>query len=522
MKRKIFIYDTTLREGAQSARVTYTVEDKLAIAKKLDELGVDYIEGGWPVRGVNEKEFEFFRKAPFLKLQNAKICAFGSTRRVGNKPKDNLILNSLLEANTPVITIFGKCWDLHVVKVLSTTLEENLNMIRESVNYLKSRKKEVIFDAEHFFDGYSANPEYAMKCLKAAQEAGADCITACDTNGGTVVDEMDAVTKVITSSIKIPLGCHIHNDSGLAVANSLIAVNNGFTQVQGTMNGFGERCGNADLASVIPILSIKMGYETIPAKSMKKLTQTSYYLYERVNIPPDDKQPFVGKNAFAHKAGVHANAVMKAAESYEHMNPEIIGNERLMLMSDQAGVSTLVHKAREIGIKLEKDDPRTKEMIAKLKKLESQGYEFEGADASLRLFILKNTSKVNEFFKLLNYRVIVEDRGGEMYDEATVKIDVNGVPEHAAAEGNGLVNALDNALRKALKRFYKKLEDVRLVDYKVRVIEGSSGTSAKVKVFIESSDTTDSWTTVGVSQDIIEASWLALKDSVEYKLLKNR
>jgi 2-isopropylmalate synthase len=518
---KIFIYDTTLREGAQSARISYTTEDKLSIAKKLDELGVDYIEGGWPVKDVNEKEFEFFRQVKKLKLKQAKIAAFGSTRRVKSRAKDDLILNSLLEAETPVVTIFGKSWDLHVEKVLNTTLEENLDMIRESVAFLKSKNKEVVYDAEHFFDGYKANPDYALKTLLAAQEAGADSIVPCDTNGGVTVSEMDNITKEVRRRINTVLGAHIHNDSGLAVANSLIAVNNGFTHVQGTMNGFGERCGNADLASVIPILSVKMGYLTIPPKNLKKLTETAYFFYERVNFPPDDRQPFVGKNAFAHKAGVHANAVMKVAASYEHMDPEIIGNERLMLMSDQAGVSTLVHKAREIGIKLSKDDPRTRELIVKIKKLESQGFEFEGADASLRLFILKNTSKVREFFKLISYRVIAEDRGGELYDEATIKIDVNGTSEHAAAEGNGPVNALDNALRKALKRFYKTLGDVRLVDYKVRVIEGSSGTSAKVKVFIESADSAGSWTTVGVSENIIEASWLALKDSVEYKLLKN-
>jgi 2-isopropylmalate synthase len=518
---KIFIYDTTLREGAQSAKITYTVEDKISIAKKLDELGVDYIEGGWPVKDVNEKEFEFFRQAKKLDLKHSKIAAFGSTRRVKKKAREDVILNSLLLADTKTITIFGKSWDLHVEKVLNTTLDENIDMIRESIDYLKSKKKEVIYDAEHFFDGFKANPDYAMKCILAAQEAGADAIVPCDTNGGATIQDMEKITREVKSRIKTALGAHFHNDSGLAVANSLVAVANGFNQVQGTMNGFGERCGNADLASIIPILSLKMGYLTIPQKNLKKLTETAYFFYERVNIPPDDRQPFVGKNAFAHKAGVHANAVLKVASSYEHMNPEVIGNERIMLMSDQAGVSTLVHKAREIGIKLTKEDPRTRELIVKIKKLESEGFEFEGADASLRLFILKNTSKVKELFKLLSYRVIVEERGGELYDEATIKIEVDGVAEHTASEGNGPVNALDNALRKALKRFYRAIGDVRLVDYKVRVIEGSTGTSAKVKVFIESADNTDSWTTVGVSENIIEASWFALKDSVEYKLLKN-
>ncbi|MCE5299933.1 MAG: citramalate synthase [Spirochaetia bacterium] len=522
MEKKIFIYDATLREGAQNARVAFTTEDKIAIARKLDALGVDYIEGGWPLKGVNDGDFDFFRAFKNKPLKIAKLAAFGSTRRVGNKVQNDATLNSLLDAQTPVVTIFGKSWDMHVLKVLNTTPDENIRIISESVAYLKSKKREVIYDAEHFFDGYKANPEYAMKCLLAAQSAGADCITLCDTNGGTTVAEMEKISRIARNSVKIRLGAHMHNDSGLAVANSLVAVDSGFDDVQGTMNGWGERCGNADLASLIPILSLKYGCLTIPPQNMVKLTETSHYLYERVNVTPVDSQPFVGKNAFAHKAGVHANAVMKVSYAYEHMNPELVGNERLMLMSTQAGVSTLIHKAHEIGVRLAKDDPKTKELIVKIKKLESEGYEFEGADASLRLFILKNTSKVKEFFKLIGYKVIVEDYDGRLSDEAAIKIEVDGAVEHCVSEGNGPVNALDNALRKALKKFYKKIEDVRLVDYKVRVIEGAEGTSAKVKVFIESSDNKDVWTTVGVSENIIEASWLALKDSVEYKLLKEK
>jgi 2-isopropylmalate synthase len=521
-KKKIFIYDSTLREGSQSAKISYSVEDKLLVAKKLDEIGVDYIEGGWPVRGVNEKEFEFFRKVKKLKLKRAKIAAFGSTRRVKNTVKNDPILNSLLEAETPVITIFGKSWDLHVLKVLNTTPEENLKLIRESVEYLKSKKKEVVYDAEHFFDGYKNNPQYAMACIKAAQEAGADCIALCDTNGGATVEEMNAVTLTIREEIECQLGVHLHNDSGLAIANSLIAVKNGYTQVQGTMNGFGERTGNADLTAVIPLLSIKMGYETIPDKCLKKLTEASHYLYEVANMTPDDRQPFVGKNAFAHKAGVHANAVLKIKESYEHMNPELVGNERQILISDQAGVSSLMHKAAELGFNLHKDDPKTREFMVKIKKLESEGYEFENADASLKLFLKKNLTQYKKFFDLAGLRVISEDRSGELFSEATIKIKVGAVLEHTAAEGAGPVNALDNALRKALVTFYPQVSEMRLVDYKVRVIEGNAGTGARVRVLIESADKSDVWTTVGVSENIIEASWLALVDSVEYKLMKGK
>lgn len=521
-KKKIFIYDSTLREGSQSAKISYSTEDKLLIAKRLDEIGVDYIEGGWPVKGVNEKEFEFFRGVKKLKLKNAKVAAFGSTRRVKNTVKDDVILNSLLAAETPVVTIFGKSWDLHVTKVLNTTLEENIKLIKESVDYLKSKKKEVVYDAEHFFDGFKNNPEYAMECLKAAEAAGADCIALCDTNGGCTVEEMDRITAAVAEEINCQLGVHLHNDSGLALANSLVAVKNGYTHVQGTMNGFGERTGNADLTAVIPILSVKMNYATIPLKNMAKLTEASRYLYEVANMAPDDRQPFVGKNAFAHKAGVHANAVLKVKESYEHMAPELVGNERQILISDQAGVSSLMHKAAELGFKLGKDDPKTREFMVKIKKLESEGYEFENADASLKLFLKKNLSNYKKFFELAGLRVIVEERGGELFSEATIKIRVGGVLEHTAAEGEGPINALDNALRKALVTFYPQISEMRLVDFKVRVIEGSEGTGAKVRVLIESSDKKDVWSTVGVSENIIEASWIALVDSVEFKLLKDK
>jgi 2-isopropylmalate synthase len=521
-KRKIFIYDTTLRDGSQSAKINYSLEDKLMITRKLDELGVDYIEGGWPMKGVNEKDFEYFKRVKKLDLKCARVAAFGSTRRARNRVQDDATLNSLLESGTKTVTIFGKSWSLHVEKVLGISLAENLNIIRESVAYLKDNKREVIFDAEHFFDGFKENPEYALKCLMAAEEAGADCICLCETNGGAMVNEVDDITKAVMKEIKRPLGIHTHNDSELAVANSLVALANGFSHLQGTMNGFGERAGNANLVSIIPSLTLKMGMETIPAKNLKKLTEVSRFVYEVANITPDDRQPFVGKNAFAHKAGVHANAVLKESRAYEHMEPELVGNTRQILISDQAGASSLMFKAKQLGFDLHKDDPKTKDLIIKIKKLEQEGYEFDGADASLELFLKKNMHKHRTFFDLEGLRVIVEDRNGEMYSEATIKIKVNGQFEHTAAEGNGPVNALDQALRKALIKFYPRVGDMHLIDYKVRVLEGSLGTNANVRVLIESSDKKDVWTTVGVSENIIQASWLALVDSVEYKLLKNK
>jgi len=521
MSKKIFVYDTTLRDGAQAAKISLTADDKLVIAKKLDELGVDYIEGGWPVKGVNEKDLDFFKKAKKLKLKNAKLVSFGSTRRVKNNVHQDPFLNTLLEADTPAITIFGKTWDLHVLKVLNTTHEENLKIIKESVEYLKNRKKEIIFDAEHFFDGFRENPEYALMCLKAAEEGGADWITLCDTNGGTTVSEMDRITKNVVENIDIPLGIHTHNDSELAVANSVIAVNNGITQVQGTMNGFGERCGNANLVSILPILTLKMDYETIPKKNFKKLTETAHFVYEIANITPNDSQPFVGKNAFSHKAGVHADAVMKEQTSYEHIAPVEVGNQRQILMSDQAGMASLLYKAGKLGIRLKREDEKTKELIVAIKKKEAAGFEFEGADASLELFIKNHISGKKQSFELEGYKVIVEEHRGEIFTEATVKIKVKGEVAHTVAEGNGPVNALDYALRKAISKFYKKIDEIRLVDFKVRVIEGSSGTGAKVKVFIESSDKSDVWTTVGVSENMIEASWMALVDSMEYKIMKD-
>jgi len=522
MLKKIYIYDTTLRDGQQAANINFTIADKLLITKKLDWFGIDYIEGGWPMKGVNTKDFEFFKEVKKLKLKNSKIVAFGSTRRLKNKVKDDEILNSLLEVDTEVITIFGKAWTLHVEKVLGATLDGNLKIIRESIQYLKDHKKEVIFDPEHFFDGFKENQEYAIKCLKEAEKAGADWIVLCDTNGGTLPDEIGEIVKKVAQEIKTPLGIHAHNDSGVAVANSLIAVENGATQVQGTINGFGERTGNANLISIIPALSLKKKYITVPEKNFKNLKELANYVYEVANIVPDDKQPYVGKNAFSHKAGVHANAVMKITRAYEHIEPASIGNMRQILLTGQAGVSNLIYKAKELGYNLSKEDKRTKDLIIEIKKMEQLGYEFEVADATLKLFLEKRLARYKPFFMLRGLRVIVEERAGDLYSEATIKIEVDNLQEHTAAEGDGPVNALDNALRKALRRFYPEIEKVKLIDFKVRVIEGTEGTAAMVRVLIESTDGKDIWTTVGVSENIIEASWQALVDSVEYKILRDR
>ncbi|MFP4467110.1 MAG: citramalate synthase [Candidatus Goldiibacteriota bacterium] len=518
--KRITVYDTTLRDGSQGPKINYTIEDKLLITKKLDELGVDYIEGGWPMKGVNTKDYEYFKKAKKLELKNAVVAAFGSTRRAKNKVKDDPVLNSLLDAGTKTITIFGKSWKLHAEKILNITPAENLKIIKESVEYLKSKKKEVFFDAEHFFDGFKDDPEYALKCLLAAEAAGADALCLCETNGGALPFEIKEIVEEVMRKVKIKVGIHTHNDAELAVANTLMAVQAGAMQVQGTMNGFGERTGNANLVSIIPALSLKMGIPTIPKKNLKKLKEISHYIYEVSNIPPDDKQPYVGKNAFSHKAGVHANAVVKLSEAYEHMEPELVGNFRQILVSDQAGASSLMFKAKQWGLDLHKDDPRTKEFIVRIKDLEQEGYEFEGADASLELFLKKNMGKYKPFFELHGLRVIDEDRNGDIYSEATIKIKVKDQMEHTAAEGNGPINALDTALRKALVKFYPSIKEMHLVDFKVRVLEGAEGTSAKVRVLIESSDKKDVWNTVGVSENVIEASWKALVDSVEYKMIK--
>ncbi|MFA5846098.1 MAG: citramalate synthase [Thermodesulfovibrionales bacterium] len=518
--RKVEIYDTTLRDGAQAEDISFSVEDKIRITEKLDELGVHYIEGGWP--GSNPKDADYFKRAKKLKLKNAVVVAFGSTHRPKHKAKDDSNLKALIEAETPVITIFGKTWDFHVKESLKISLNENLDLIRDSVAYLKKYTGRVFFDAEHFFDGYRDNPEFALKCLAAANDAGADYLVLCDTNGGTLPDDLKKIMNTIIEKVKHPIGIHAHNDSECAVANSIIAVKLGASQIQGTINGLGERCGNANLCSVIPNLQVKLGIKCISDGQLKRLRDVSRFVNEIANMRHFKRQPFVGDSAFAHKGGIHVSAVMKRPETYEHIKPELVGNSHRVLISDLAGKSNILRKAKEFNIHIEPDSPQLQDMLNTLKDLEHQGFQFEGAEASFELLLKKALGLHRKFFDLIGFRVIVEKRKeGELpLSEATIMMKVGGKTEHTAATGTGPVNALDNALRKALDKFYPELKEVKLHDYKVRVLTAGKGTSAKVRVLTESGDEKSRWGTVGVSENIIEASWQALVDSIEYKLLK--
>ena len=518
--RKVEIYDTTLRDGAQAEDISFSVEDKIRITEKLDELGVHYIEGGWP--GSNPKDADYFKRAKKLKLKNAVVVAFGSTHRPKHKAKDDSNLKALIEAETPVITIFGKTWDFHVKESLKISLNENLDLIRDSVAYLKKYTGRVFFDAEHFFDGYRDNPEFALKCLAAANDAGADYLVLCDTNGGTLPDDLKKIMNTIIGKVKHPIGIHAHNDSECAVANSIIAVKLGASQIQGTINGLGERCGNANLCSVIPNLQVKLGIKCISDGQLKRLRDVSRFVNEIANMRHFKRQPFVGDSAFAHKGGIHVSAVMKRPETYEHIKPELVGNSHRVLISDLAGKSNILRKAKEFNIHIEPDSPQLQDMLNTLKDLEHQGFQFEGAEASFELLLKKALGLHRKFFDLIGFRVIVEKRKeGELpLSEATIMMKVGGKTEHTAATGTGPVNALDNALRKALDKFYPELKEVKLHDYKVRVLTAGKGTSAKVRVLTESGDEKSRWGTVGVSENIIEASWQALVDSIEYKLLK--
>jgi 2-isopropylmalate synthase len=517
--KQIKLYDTTLRDGSQSEGISFSVADKIKIARELDNFGIHYIEGGWP--GSNPKDILFFKKVKKIKLKNSRIVAFGSTRRMHKKVEEDLTLKYLLKADTDSIALFGKSWDLHVKCALRTTLGENLKMIYDSIKYLKNKNKELIYDAEHFFDGYRDNPDYALRTLKEAQRAGADNITLCDTNGGTMPDEMARIVKRVMKEIKIPLGIHTHNDADMAVANSIIAVKNGCVLVQGTINGYGERCGNANLCSIIPALKIKMGINCLSDQQMQKLTEMSRYVSEVANVIPHDHQPYVGNSSFTHKAGIHVNAVEKEAKTYEHIEPEKVGNKRRILVSELSGKSNVLFKAKELNIDFTKHSKTVENLLKKIKKLEQGGYQFEGAEGSFELLLRKAARKYNKFFDLEEFKVTIEkDSKGKLSSEAIIKLKVKGVQEHTASEGDGPVNALDNALRKALERFYPELKEMSLTDFKVRVINAEGGTEAKVRVLIESQDKEGAWSTIGVSENIIEASWQALVDSVEYKLLK--
>lgn len=518
---KVKIFDSTLRDGAQGQGISYSLEDKIKIVKALDKIGVSYIEAGNP--GSNPKDMEFFKRACDLKLENSKLVAFGSTRRPNIKAEDDKNLKNILEANTEVTIIFGKTSKFQVEEILKTTLEENIEMIKDTISYLKSQDKEVLFDAEHFFDGYKEDREYALKTLISAKEAGAETVVLCDTNGGTLPNEIAEIVKIVVEKVDIQVGIHCHNDIGMAVANSIIAVQNGATHIQGTFIGTGERCGNANLSTIIPTLQLKMGYDVLEKDKIKLLTNNSRYIAEISNITLEDSMPYIGASAFAHKGGMHIDAVCKNSKAYEHIDPESVGNERRFLISEVSGKSTIYSQIEKKFPDISKDSEEVQKITDKLKQLEYEGYQFEGAEGTVELVMRKIIGKYRPFFKLNHFKVISEQpsNGKDFTSAVMVNVNVDGKEEMNASEGKGPVDALDKALRKALEVFYPQLSDVRLVDYKVRVLDSESATSAKVRVLIESTDGNENWSTVGVSRDIIQASWIALVDSIEYKLIKD-
>jgi len=524
--RKVTIYDTTLRDGAQAEELNLNTLDKIRIAHKLDDLGIHYIEAGWP--GSNPTDKKFFEEIKEHTFTNAKLTAFGSTHVARTTPEKDPNLAALLAAETPVITIFGKSWDLHATIALGIPLEQNLEIISNSVSYLYDRVDEVIFDAEHFFDGFKNNQEYAIAALKAANDAGASRLILCDTNGGTLTHDITKAIKAVQKALPdAQLGIHAHNDSEVAVANSLEAIRMGATQVQGTINGYGERCGNANLCSVIPNLELKMGIETIGKENLERLLTTSHFVSETANLRPFMRQPFVGASAFAHKGGIHVSAILKDSRTYEHIEPQLVGNEQRVLLSDQAGKSNILFKAKELGYDLNKNDPTVNTLLKELKLRESMGYEYSVADASFELALLKALGNPLDYFSFHNFFVVdsKHEEDAEPFTEATVIVNVKGQVEHTAATGMGPVNALDRALRKGLERFYPDLKEVRLLDFKVRVLSGAvrdtGGTASFVRVLIESGDKYARWTTIGVSHNIIEASWQAVVDAINFKLLKD-
>jgi len=512
------LYDTTLRDGTQAEGISLSVEDKLKITRKLDELGVRYIEGGWP--GSNPKDVEYFARVQEMPLQNALMCAFSYTGRAGLRVDEDTNLAMLLGARTPVVTIVGKTWDLHVTEVLRVSMDQNLKMIEDTIAYLRSKGRRVIYDAEHFYDGYRANPEYAMRTLEAAVNGGAETLVLCDTNGGSLPWDIEELTRVVQKQLNIPLGIHAHNDSELAVANSLAAVRSGAVQVQGTINGYGERVGNANLVSIAADLKLKMGIDCLSDDQIRSLTEVARYVSEVANLAPDSRQPFVGTSAFAHKGGIHADATVKCRESYQHIDPELVGNQTRVLISELSGKGNVLYKVGELDLGMEISKEEARQLVQQIKELESKGFVFEGAEGSAELLLRRNRADYDPPFELIDFMVVVEHRQGRgMLSEATVKVRVGDEIKHTAAEGNGPVNALDAALRKALLRFYPKLENVQLEDYKVRILDGDAATAAKTRVLIDSSSGSRRWGTVGSSANIIEASWQALRDSFEYALL---
>jgi 2-isopropylmalate synthase len=515
------IYDTTLRDGAQAEDIAFSVEDKIRISQKLDELGLHYIEGGWP--GSNPRDVAFFREVRRYHFRTAKIAAFGSTHSPRSEPEKDPNLKALRQAHTEVVTLFGKSWDVHVREALGISLERNLALIRDSLAWLRKDTPQLFYDAEHFFDGFKANPDYALNSLRAAKEGGEEVLVLCDTNGGTLPQELGAIIEAVKKAFpRTHLGIHVHNDTECAVANVLVAVGKGVTQVQGTINGFGDRCGNANLCSILPNLQIKMGISILPEANLARLSETSRFVNELANVRHNKYQPYVGASAFSHKGGIHVSAVLKNPKTYEHISPEKVGNVQRILVSDLAGKSNIINKARQYGLDLTTKDPMVQEILAQLKELENQGFQFEGAEGSFELLVNRALGRQRRYFQLLGFRVMDHKlREGDLpVAEATIMVKVGGNVEHTAAVGNGPVNALDNALRKALEKFYPELKESRLEDYKVRVLPGVEGTGAKVRVLILSQDKDSKWGTVGVSHDILEASWQALVDGITYKLFK--
>ncbi|MCK5164661.1 MAG: citramalate synthase [Desulfobacula sp.] len=518
---KALLYDTTLRDGMQGENIFFSPEDKVKIAKRLDEAGIHYIEGGWP--GSNPGAQHFFEMVKDMEFKNAKVAAFGSTRRQGKPVSTDANIQALLDSQAPVITIFGKSWDLHVESIMQNTKKENLAMIKESIAYLLSHGREVLYDAEHFFDGYKADPDYALKTLEAAVEGGTNCLVLCDTNGGSLPCDIETITRKAIEHFKkrpdLIFGIHTHNDCAMAVANSVTAVHAGATMVQGTVNGYGERCGNADLTAIIPILALKMNRDCISRENLEKLQNLSRFISETANVPPVSSRPFVGKSAFAHKGGVHVSAIMKNPRAYEHIAPELVGNKRRVIVSEQSGKSNIEYKAKELGVDLGKNKAIGHQIVSSIKDLEDYGFEFDAAEGSLKLIMEKLTDQFVPHFELESFRVVVEkDKERPCYSHAMIKIKMGNKTEITSAEGDGPVSALDNALRKALATIFPQINDMHLVDFKVRVIDGMDGTDAKVRVLIESRDENNIFSTIGVSEDIIEASWQALADSFQYKL----
>ncbi len=519
------LYDTTLRDGTQQEGISVSVEDKLNITRRLDGLGVHYIEGGWP--GANPKDAEFFVRARHLDLKHALLTAFSSTRRANTPVERDAIMRALLEAETPVVTLVGKTWDLHVTDVLETNLEENLAMLADSIAYLKAHGRKVFLDAEHFFDGFKANQPYALQCVRVAAEAGADAVVLCDTNGGSLPHDIVSALAAVQAATSVPLGIHAHNDAEVAVANSIAAIQAGAVQVQGTINGYGERCGNANLLTIIANLKMKLGMDVVTEDQLASLTEVSHYVSEIINMPPNPYQPYVGGSAFVHKAGLHASAVAKVERSYQHISPEWVGNSKRVLVSELAGRSNVLQKLREMGIEAPADVVR--DVVEEIKQRENDGFQYEGAEASFELLVRRVLPGYVRPFELVDFLVVVEKHrrasskeAEELMSEATVKVRVDGQVMHTAAEGNGPVNALDAAVRKGLLEFYPSLSVVRLLDYKVRVVDKATGTSAVVRVLAESTDGEITWQTVGCSSNIIEASWLALQDSLEWWLFHHQ